>query len=96
MLKSIVNKKKTQKIITKFKLSDNTVITDSYNISENFNEFFVNIGHGLAKRIPNTNILPSNFTGNRVSQTIFLQLVTNEEMSNIISPFKMELRDMMA
>ena len=50
-------RKKTQKIITKFKLSDNTVITDSYNISENFNDFFVNIGYWLAKRIPNTNIL---------------------------------------
>ena len=88
ILKSIVNKKKTQKIITKFKLSDNTVITDSYNISENFNDFFVNIGHGLAKRIPNTNILPSNFTGDNVSQTIFLQHVTKEEMSNLISSLK--------
>ena len=36
----------------KFKRSDNSITNDEYIISENFNDFFVNVGHNLAKHIP--------------------------------------------
>ena len=74
--KSNLNKKRNQKSQSKFKLSDNSITSDAYVISENFNDFFVNIGHNLAKRIPQTDISPNHYMGARVTQTIFLEPVT--------------------
>ena len=51
-MKDINNIKKTQKIQERFKLSDNTITNDKRVVAENFNDFFVNIGNNLAKRIP--------------------------------------------
>ena len=71
-IKDITNKKRNQKSQSKFKLSDNSIISDAYVISENLNDFFVNIGHNLAKSIPQTDISPNHYMGARVTQTIFL------------------------
>ena len=50
--------------------------------------FFVNIGHNLAKRIPQTDISPNHYMGARVTQTIFLEPVTPDELSKIINSIK--------
>ena len=44
---------KTHKIQKKFKMSDNTITSGKCVFAENSNDFFVNIGNNLGKRIPN-------------------------------------------
>ena len=83
ILKNIVNKSRVNKMQEKFKITDNTITTDKSAIVEHFNDFFVNIGHNLAKRIPDVGIFPKKYLGDRVLQTIFLEPVTPEELSKI-------------
>ena len=67
IMKHIVNRKKTQKLQEKFKMSDNTITSDKTVIAENFNDFFVNIGNNLAKRIPNVSTSPGRYMGDMIS-----------------------------
>ena len=68
--------KKNQKLQEKFKMSDNTITSDKTVIAENFNDFFVNIGNNLAKRIPNVSTSPGRYMGDMISQSLFLDPVT--------------------
>ena len=61
ILKGIINKKKQSKIQTRFKIDMNHIITDKSQISENFNDFFVNIGPNLASKIPVQNTSPEAY-----------------------------------
>lgn len=88
ILKDIINKKRKQKMQIKFRVSDTSTITDPFVISENFNDFFVNIGHNLARRIPYTNSVPREFMGDRVRYSIFLEAVTQDELLQIIRSLK--------
>ena len=51
IIKSIVNKNKMKKINSKFKLPDGSVTENKLLISNKFNDFFINIGPNLAKKI---------------------------------------------
>ena len=70
-MKNIVNKGKSKQIQSKFKLSDGTVTTNKDVISSKFNDFFVNIGPTLAKKIPIQTLSPLDFMGNPVINSIF-------------------------
>ena len=59
-MKNIIDKNKTKKIQNKSRITDGTMISDGTLISNTFNEFFVNVGPNLAKKIPNQNISPRN------------------------------------
>ena len=84
ILKTIINKKKVHKVNENFKLSDDSITSDKMVISENFNEFFVNVGYNLAKRIPNVNVSPRDFMGDRLIESIYLEAVTSVEIDQII------------
>ena len=71
ILKTIINKKKVHKVNENFKLSDDSITSDKKVISENFNNFFVNVGYNLAKRIPNVNVSPRDFMGYRLMESIY-------------------------
>ena len=88
IMKHIVNLKKTQKLQDKFKMSDNTITSDKTVIAENFNDFFVNIGNNLAKRIPNVSTPPGRYMGDMISQSLFLDPVTPQEIAEIIKSLK--------
>ena len=57
-------------------------------MSENFNDFFVNVGHNLAKHIPNVDIFSRNYMRDRVLQTIFIEPVTAAELIKIVHSLK--------
>ena len=80
ILKSIIIKNKSSRIQEKFNLDDGSTTTDKSVISEKFDDFFINIGPSLARKIPEQNISPSQFMGDRVTNTIFLEPVTIEEI----------------
>ena len=87
-MKNIININKTKKIQNKFKITDGTMISDGTLISNTFNEFFVNVGPNLAKKIPNQNISPLQFMSDPLMNSIFLSLVTAEETREILSSLK--------
>ena len=60
ILKSIINKNKSSRIQEKFKLNDGSTTTEKSVISEKFNDFFINIGPSLARKIPEKIYHPVN------------------------------------
>ena len=87
-MKDIVNKNKKNNVQTKFKFNDGTFTTNKSLISEKFNNFFVNIGPNLAKKIPNQELSPLCFMKNPSVNSMFLYDVTLEELNKVISSLK--------
>ena len=87
-MKNIVNKNKTKQLQTKFKFSDGSFTTDDFVISSKFNDFFVNIGPNLAKKIPHQTVSPLDLMGRPSVNSIFLSQVTSLEFNNILSSLK--------
>ena len=83
-MKDVVNKNKVKKVPSKFKLNDGLLTENKTVISNKFNEFFVNIGPNLAKKIPQLGIDPLNYMGGPERESIFLPHVTCSEIHNII------------
>ena len=88
ILKSIINKNKSSRIQQKFKSNEGSTTTEKSVINEKFNDFFISIGPSLARKIPEQNISRSQFMGDRVTNTIFLEPVTIEEVKNIVMSLK--------
>ena len=86
--KNIINKNKSKKVQDKFKLNDESMISDESVISNRFNEFFVNIGPNLANKIPIQNVSPLQFMDDPTVNSIFLSLVTAEEIREILCSLK--------
>ena len=82
VMKSIINHNKMPIYQTKFKYNGNE-ISDGNDISNKFNDFFINIGSTLANAIPHTSKSPLNYLGASVSETIFLSPVTENEIGKL-------------
>ena len=87
VLKTVINSKKTQSCQTKFTHNDKT-ISDPKEISNNFNNFFANIGSCLASKIDNTNCSPISFLNSRNNSTFFLTPTNSNEVLKILSKLK--------
>ena len=48
-----INKNKSKQVISKIKNSSSTHVTNAFDISNTFNNFFVNVGKSMSKNIPN-------------------------------------------
>ena len=57
-------------------------------ISERFNDFFVNIGNSLSRCIPVVNTSPTEYMGERLLCSIFLEPVAPQELDEIIKSLK--------
>ena len=81
ILNGLINKKsKGKQISTEFN-GDESKITGDKTIANGFNNFFVNIGPSLAKRIPKCkDSLFMQFLPDKIEDTMFLQPVTEEEI----------------
>ena len=66
VLKSIVNKNKAKRVQEKFKVHDDSVITDRDVISTRFNDYFIEIGPNLAKKKSRIRAYNQNFTWRRL------------------------------
>ena len=85
LIKEVINKNKV-----KMELPDNfkqneTLISDPVEISNKFNEYFINVGPKLADRIQNNNVNFATFLGERSVNSIFLDAVTEKEVETEIS-----------
>ena len=69
-------------------MSDGQITADKQIISEIFNDFFVSIGPNLALKIQNQTQSPLSDLGNRLSNTIFLEPVSEEKVYSIVINLK--------
>ena len=88
IIKDVTNKNKDPVRQIKSKLSNGWTTTDEMSISEHFNDFFINIGPSLAKLIPRVKKVPMAYLGDAVQETIFLEPITCDEISTIVSKLK--------
>ena len=80
ILNGQINKKsKGKQISTEFN-GDESTITGDKTIANGFNNFFVNNGPLLAKRIPKSKDSFTQFLPDKIEDTMFLQPVTEEEI----------------
>ena len=89
ILNGLINKKsKGKQISTEFN-GDESKITGNKTIANGFNNFFVNIGPSLAKRIPKCkDSLFTQFLPDKIEDTMFLQPVTEEEIMQQVKNVK--------
>ena len=71
IMKDVVNKNEVKKNYSKFKLNDGSLTENKTVISNKFNEFFINIGPNLAKKIHQLGIDPLNHMGGPDRESIF-------------------------
>ena len=64
------------------------ITTDNELISNKFNDFFINIGPTLAKSIPHVNKSPLSYLGNRLTESIYLAPVSENEIGQLIKSLK--------
>ena len=88
ILNDIVNRGIWKRVQSTFKMNDDTIITDKTGISERFNDFFVNIGPSLARKIPRQSISSLQFTRERVFNSLFLEPVYPAEIDTIFKNLK--------
>ena len=87
ILKDIINKKQQSGSKSRF-LVNNRIVTDSKEICNGFNDFFVNVGTTLAKKIPNVNKNPTSFMTERILDSMFIEDVVEKEVTEIIQDLK--------
>ena len=75
IFKSIVNRNKKSQVHSKSKLKDDTFTTDKSVISCKFNDFFVNIGPNLAKKIPPQSVSHLKLMDHPAINSIFFQML---------------------
>ena len=88
IIKNIINKNKTPIFQSTFKLNNGCIISDKKGVSEHFNDFFINVGPTLARKIPNVGKLPKDFLGQMVEKSLFLEPVTASEINKLIAGLK--------
>ena len=88
VIKSIINKNQKPHIQGRFKIGENLITTDNELISNKYNDFFINIGPTLAKSIPHVNKSPLNYLGNRLTESIYLDPVSENEIGQLIKSLK--------
>ena len=84
ILKQVINKRKFSKVQSEFKLNNGSTTKDKAIISETFNDFFVNIGPNLADKIPNQDIQPESYLGDRNQFSMHLTKLEDKEFCEII------------
>ena len=88
IIKDVIYRNNKKKLQSKFKLSDGTMTTDLKLVTEKFNDFFVNVGPTLARKIPEQDRNPEDFMQARAVFSLYLEPVTETEVTNLINSLK--------
>ena len=87
VLNEIMGKKRDHKSIQELHV-DNNIISDQQQIANKFNDFFINVGPNLAKKIPGSNKSVSDYQKKSYNNSIFLAPTSVNEILNIIQDLK--------
>ena len=86
-LNEIMNRNKTSSILPKEFIgnSPGEKITDPKSIANRFNDYFVNIGPGLAKKLSNSTTNFDKYLTNSCKGSFFINPITKDELENEIN-----------
>ena len=87
ILKRIINKTKCGNMPSTFRIGNENE-SDKGKIANGFNNYFVNIGKDLAKKIPITDINPLDYIKSTNTQSIMVDPVDQSEVKRILLSFK--------
>jgi Txe/YoeB family toxin of Txe-Axe toxin-antitoxin module len=87
VMKDVINKNNKPTNCTVFKQNDK-LINDKDDICNSFNNFFINIGNTLEKKIPQSNRSPLDFMYGSFTNNLFLNPVNESEILLIINKMK--------
>ena len=87
ILKSILNQRNETTYPNIFN-HQGRILTTKKDISNKFNDFFIQIGPTIASNIMKTNSSPTSYLGNRNINTIYLEPVCHEEVKTIVTNLK--------
>ena len=88
IIKTVINKNKKSLNQKEFKLGDGSLTSDMKLICNKFNEFFINVGPSLSKKIPTQNTVPSEYIKNKAVYSLYLEPVNECEIKKLISSLK--------
>ena len=88
IIKHVINRNKRIKFQDKFKLNDGSYTTDMKIICEKFNDFFINVGPSLSKKIPMQNCSPDQYIKMKAVYSLYLEPVTESETRGLINSLK--------
>ena len=80
LINEVINRNKLKPELPDYFKENETLITDPAEISNKFNEYFINVGRNLAAKIPDSDVSFSNYLGERSIKSIFLHAVTENEV----------------
>jgi len=86
-INNVIGRNKQSKVQSKFVNSKGENITNPQTISNDFNDFFVNIGPKLASKIKSNGKKYYDYMKNPVQDSFFMSPITEEEIIKIISKF---------
>jgi hypothetical protein len=87
VMKDIINKNNKPPDCTVFKQNDK-LVTDKVDICNAFNDFFINVGSTLDKKIPHSHTNPLDFMAGNFPESLFLKPVNQNELILIINKMK--------
>lgn len=87
LIKDIINRNKQKNMSSKFKI-DGHFTEDEKKIAQGFNNYFVNVGSSLDKKIPHTGISPTSYMPERNLNSLYIEPVCEKEIVEIIKDMK--------
>ena len=87
VIKTVINKRKYSPPNSRF-CHNGKIIEDKEEISNRFNHFFVNVGTSLASKIPSSNTNPASYIKVNISDSMFLDPVTESETEKLLKLLK--------
>ena len=87
MINKVIGRHKKENHQTKFKKEDNGFVTDPFNIANEFNDFFVNIGPKLAERIHSSGKDYFEYLKEPVQKSMFMKPIVEDEIIKITAKF---------
>ena len=87
IIKHVINKRRNAKTSDKF-IQNNKIITDPKEIANGFNDYFVNIGPGLASKINTSATSYQSYLPESFNSSFFLQPTCENEIKKLICQLK--------
>ena len=88
ILNRIINENNSKSKISDIFTCDDVKITDPLQIANKFCHYFTNIGLNLANKIPDTSKSPLKYMNDNFPNSMVLNLVSDNEVTNIVNSFK--------
>ena len=88
IIKTTINKNKKINSEEQLKLNDSTITTDKQTISNKFNDFSINVGAKLSRKIPKQDVLPEHYMKFNSLNSLYIEPLHEQEVFKLISSLK--------